>query len=283
VGILRCDHVDIQQKGISPKTTIGQLGQAGVLPRTAWRHQSRTALIATVGAQIQQKSRFQPVGLLPAGAIQRKARTTPASCGTDLIQDYSMVGFTARRLVGSLWIRWVAVGQPAAAQQVQQANPSISATLPNILEIMSDDVDDWNVGSYCQGMIVPTPNIDRIAKEGLLFTNHYSQPTRKPSRAAFITGQLASRTGLTTVAMPGSPIGLDKRDPTPAEVLKTRGDITGQFGKNHLWDRNEHQPTGHRFNAFYGNLHHLNARGAGTRGLAKGYRLQSALSAPRPA
>ncbi|MEB3243037.1 MAG: arylsulfatase, partial [Cyanobacteriota bacterium] len=120
------------------------------------------------------------------------------------------------------------------------------------------DVGYWNVGAYSHGMMVPTPNIDRIAKEGLLFTDHYSQPTCTPSRAAFITGQLPIRTGLTTVGMPGSPIGLDKRDPTLAEVLKTRGYATGQFGKNHLGDRNEHLPTVHGFDEFYGNLYHLN-------------------------
>ncbi|MFN6164722.1 MAG: arylsulfatase [Planctomycetota bacterium] len=130
--------------------------------------------------------------------------------------------------------------------------------LPNILVIMPDDVGYWNVGVYSHGMMVPTPNIDRIAKEGILFTDHYSQPTCTPGRASFITGQLPIRTGLTTVGMPGSPIGLDHRDPTLAEVLKTRGYRTGQFGKNHLGDRNEHLPTVHGFDEFFGNLYHLN-------------------------
>jgi arylsulfatase A-like enzyme len=130
--------------------------------------------------------------------------------------------------------------------------------LPNILVIMPDDVGYWNVGVYSHGMMVPTPNIDRIAKEGILFTDHYSQPTCTPGRASFITGQLPIRTGLTTVGMPGSPIGLDPRDPTLAEVLKTRGYRTGQFGKNHLGDRNEHLPTVHGFDEFFGNLYHLN-------------------------
>ncbi len=129
---------------------------------------------------------------------------------------------------------------------------------PNILVIMPDDVGYWNVGVYSHGMMVPTPNIDRIAKEGILFTDHYSQPTCTPGRASFITGQLPIRTGLTTVGMPGSPIGLDPRDPTLADVLKTRGYRTGQFGKNHLGDRNEHLPTVHGFDEFYGNLYHLN-------------------------
>jgi arylsulfatase A-like enzyme len=123
---------------------------------------------------------------------------------------------------------------------------------------MPDDVGIWNVGAYSHGMMVPTPNIDRIAKEGMLFTDHYSQPTCTPSRAAFITGQLPIRTGLTTVGLAGSPIGLDGRDPTLAEVLKTVGYRTGQFGKNHLGDRNEHLPTVHGFDEFFGNLYHLN-------------------------
>jgi arylsulfatase A-like enzyme len=130
---------------------------------------------------------------------------------------------------------------------------------PNILIIMPDDVGYWNVGAYSHGMMVPTPNIDRIAREGMLFTDHYAQPTCTPGRAALITGQLPIRTGLTTVGLAGSPIGIDRRDPTLAEVLKTVGYATGQFGKNHLGDRNEHLPTVHGFDEFYGNLYHLNA------------------------
>jgi arylsulfatase len=129
---------------------------------------------------------------------------------------------------------------------------------PNILVITTDDVGIWNLGAYNHGMMVPTPNIDRIAKEGKLFTDHYSHPTCTPGRAAFITGQLPIRTGLTTVGLAGSPIGLDQRDPTLAKVLKARGYRTGQFGKNHLGDRNEHLPTVHGFDEFYGNLYHLN-------------------------
>jgi arylsulfatase len=129
---------------------------------------------------------------------------------------------------------------------------------PNILMIMTDDVGYWNVGAYSHGMMVPTPNIDRLAGEGLLFTDHYAEPTCTPGRAAFITGQKPIRTGLTTVGIPGSPIGLDARDPTLAEVLKPLGYRSGQFGKNHLGDRNEFLPTVHGFDEFYGNLYHLN-------------------------
>lgn len=134
-----------------------------------------------------------------------------------------------------------------------------ASTPPNILVIMPDDVGIWNVGAYSHGMMAPTPNIDRIAHEGKLFTDHYAQPTCTPGRAAFITGQLPIRTGLTTVGLPGSPIGLDKRDPTLAEVLKPLGYRSGQFGKNHLGDRNEHLPTVHGFDEFFGNLYHLNS------------------------
>jgi arylsulfatase A-like enzyme len=115
-----------------------------------------------------------------------------------------------------------------------------------------------NVGLYSHGMMVPTPNIDRIGREGILFTDHYAHPSSTAGRAAFITGQLPIRTGLTTVGLPGSPIGIDARDPTLAEVLKPLGYRTGQFGKNHLGDRNNHLPTVHGFDEFFGNLYHLN-------------------------
>lgn len=137
--------------------------------------------------------------------------------------------------------------------------PAAPAAPPNILVIMTDDVGYWNVGIYSHGMMaIPTPSIDRIGREGILFTDHYSHPTCTPGRAALITGQLPIRTGLTTVGMPGSPVGLDQRDPTLAEVLKPLGYRCGQFGKNHLGDRNEHLPTVHGFDEFYGNLYHLN-------------------------
>lgn len=141
-----------------------------------------------------------------------------------------------------------ATALPAAAQPKR----------PNILVIMSDDVGPTNVGLYSHGMMVPTPNIDRIGREGILFTDHYAHPSSTAGRAAFITGQLPIRTGLTTVGLPGSPIGIDARDPTLAELLKPLGYRTGQFGKNHLGDRNSHLPTVHGFDEFFGNLYHLN-------------------------
>lgn len=130
---------------------------------------------------------------------------------------------------------------------------------PNILVIMGDDIGMWNVGAYTHGMMGRTPNIDRIAKEGVLFTDHYGQPSCTAGRAAFITGQLPVRTGMTTVGIPGSKLGIQKEDPTLAEVLKSVGYATAQFGKNHLGDRNEFLPTVHGFDEWFGNLYHLNA------------------------
>ncbi len=130
---------------------------------------------------------------------------------------------------------------------------------PNILVIFGDDLGVWDIGAYSHGMMGNTPNIDRIAREGILFTDHYAQPSCTAGRAAFITGQLPIRTGLTTIGIPGSPLGLQKEDPTLAEVLKPLGYATGQFGKNHLGDRNEFLPTVHGFDEFFGNLYHLNA------------------------
>src|SRR5277367_5155864 len=139
---------------------------------------------------------------------------------------------------------------PAAAQPKK----------PNILVIFGDDVGYWNVSAYNQGMMgYRTPNIDRLAKEGALFTDFYGQQSCTAGRAAFITGQSPIRTGLTKVGMPGSTLGLKAEDPTVAQFLKNLGYATGQFGKNHLGDRNETLPTVHGFDEFFGNLYHLNA------------------------
>jgi arylsulfatase len=130
---------------------------------------------------------------------------------------------------------------------------------PNIVVIFGDDIGYWNVGAYTHGMMGRTPNIDGIARDGMLFTDHYGQPSCTAGRAAFITGQLPVRTGMTTIGIPGSPRGIQKEDPTLAEVLKSQGYATGQFGKNHLGDRNEFLPTVHGFDEWFGNLYHLNA------------------------
>jgi len=132
---------------------------------------------------------------------------------------------------------------------------------PNILIIFPDDVGWENVSAYSHGtMGYRTPHIDRIAKEGLLFTEHYAQPSCTAGRAALITGQYPIRSGMTTVGRPGAELGLKPQTPTLAEVLKPLGYATGQFGKNHLGDRNEHLPTVHGFDEFFGNLYHLNTQ-----------------------
>src|ERR1700704_5638241 len=130
---------------------------------------------------------------------------------------------------------------------------------PNILVIWGDDIGMWNVGAYSLGMMGKTPNIDRIGKEGIIFTDHYGQPSCTAGRAAFIMGQLPLRTGMTTIGIPGSTRGIQKEDPTLAEVLKSQGYATAQFGKNHLGERNDFLPTVHGFDEWFGNLYHLNA------------------------
>jgi arylsulfatase len=130
---------------------------------------------------------------------------------------------------------------------------------PNIVVIFGDDIGMWNVGAYTHGMMGNTPNIDSIAKNGMLLTDQYGQPSCTAGRAAFIMGQMPIRTGMTTIGIPGSTRGIQKSDPTLAEALKTQGHATGQFGKNHLGDRNEFLPTVHGFDEWFGNLYHLNA------------------------
>src|SRR5262245_40484299 len=131
---------------------------------------------------------------------------------------------------------------------------------PNVLFIMADDIGWFNISCNNNGIMgYRTPNIDRIAKEGANFTDFYGQQSCTAGRAAFITGQSPIRTGLTKVGMPGANLGIRSEDPTVAQFLKKLGYATGQFGKNHLGDRNEHLPTVHGFDEFFGNLYHLNA------------------------
>jgi arylsulfatase A-like enzyme len=131
---------------------------------------------------------------------------------------------------------------------------------PNILVIWGDDIGITNLSCYSDGLMgYRTPNIDRIADEGMRFTDSYGEQSCTAGRASFITGQSVFRTGLSKVGMPGVDVGLRAEDPTIAEVLKPHGYVTGQFGKNHLGDRNEFLPTAHGFDEFYGNLYHLNA------------------------
>lgn len=131
---------------------------------------------------------------------------------------------------------------------------------PNIVIIWGDDVGQSNISAYSRGMMgYQTPNIDRVAKEGVMFTDYYAEQSCTAGRSAFITGQNVFRTGLSKVGMPGAPAGMRKEDPTIATLLKAQGYATGQFGKNHLGDKDEHLPTAHGFDEFYGNLYHLNA------------------------
>jgi len=131
---------------------------------------------------------------------------------------------------------------------------------PNILILWGDDVGWWNISYNSRGQMgYRTPNIDRVANEGVAFTDYYAQQSCTAGRAAFITGQNPIRTGLTKVGMPGAPVGLQKEDPTIAELLKPLGYTCGQFGKNHLGDKDEFLPTMHGFDEFMGNLYHLNA------------------------
>src|SRR5258706_12042146 len=154
-----------------------------------------------------------------------------------------------------------AVGLTGAAQAQQTATaPAPAEQRPNIVVIMGDDIGIWNIGAYHRGMMSGrTPNLDKLAAEGMLFTDYYAEASCTAGRANFITGELPIRTGLTTVGQAGSPIGIPAAAPTIASVLKSMGYATGQFGKNHLGDLNEFLPTVHGFDEFFGYLYHLDA------------------------
>lgn len=160
------------------------------------------------------------------------------------------------------WLTMLGVGLALAAiagPSGAQTSPPASKK-PNIVIIWGDDVGQSNISAYSHGVMgYKTPNIDRIAKEGVMFTDYYAEQSCTAGRSSFITGQSGLRTGLTKVGLPGATLGLRKEDPTIAELLKPLGYATGQFGKNHLGDRNEFLPTVHGFDEFYGNLYHLNA------------------------
>jgi len=137
---------------------------------------------------------------------------------------------------------------------------SAKSKQPNFLILWGDDIGQSNLSIFTKGMMgYRTPNIDRIAEEGILFTDYYAEQSCTAGRASFITGQCGLRTGLTKVGLPGAGLGLSAEDPTIAELLKPMGYATGQFGKNHFGDRDEHLPTMHGFDEFFGNLYHLNA------------------------
>jgi len=163
-------------------------------------------------------------------------------------------------LVAAATLTSDALAQAQKAAPPAPAPAAPSGRKPNILFIMGDDIGWFNVSAYNMGIMgYRTPNIDRIGREGAVFTDWYGQQSCTAGRAAFITGQSPIRTGLTKVGLPGAELGLGPLDPSVADVMKTYGYATGQFGKNHLGDRNEHLPTVHGFDEFFGNLYHLNA------------------------
>lgn len=162
-------------------------------------------------------------------------------------------------LIGSLPLGEVAIAATYSSYGQAKA-AAASPSQPNFLVIFGDDIGWFNISAYNRGMMgYKTPNIDRIAQEGMLFTDYYAENSCTAGRAAFITGQSPFRTGLTKVGLPGSDLGLQAEDATIAELLKPLGYTTGQFGKNHLGDLDEFLPSNHGFDEFFGNLYHLNA------------------------
>src|SRR3977135_565818 len=146
------------------------------------------------------------------------------------------------------------------AQGPAPAPAAPSGRRPNLLIIMGDDIGQTNLSAYTFGLMgYRTPNIDRIAREGMMFTDYYADQSCTAGRSSFISGQATLRTGLSKVGIPAATVGLQAKDATTAELLKPLGYATGQFGKNHLGDRNEFLPTVHGFDEFFGNLYHLNA------------------------
>ena len=159
-------------------------------------------------------------------------------------------------LVLGLVLMVVLIWGQADTAQAQSA----ATSKPNIVIIWGDDIGITDVSAYSHGVMgFQTPNIDRVAHEGVMFTDYYGEQSCTAGRAAFLTGQSVFRTGNSKVGLPGADVGLQKEDPTIAELLKPLGYATGQFGKNHLGDLNKYLPTVHGFDEFYGNLYHLNA------------------------
>jgi len=166
-----------------------------------------------------------------------------------------LMSLTSLLVFATVALPGLAQTEPAASGRTLS-----SKTKPNILVIMGDDIGIFNLSCYHQGMMgYHTPHIDRLARDGGRFTNYYGQQSCTAGRSAFITGQFPFRTGLSKVGLPGADLGLRKEDPTIAELLKPLGYTTGQFGKNHLGDKDEFLPTNHGFDEFFGNLYHLNA------------------------
>jgi arylsulfatase len=207
-----------------------------------FRHHSVSAVIEWL--------RALAIALMPAGAIARLDVCPLTGRRAGKREDNAMIK--------NSYLATAIITLPLAFGGMASAQPT--AKKPNIVMIMGDDVGMWNISAYHRGMMGgTTPNIDRIAKEGALFTDYYAQQSCTAGRAAFITGQTPFRTGLLKVGLPGAKQGLQDSDPTIAELLKPLGYATAQIGKNHLGDRNEYLPTVHGFDEFYGILYHLNA------------------------
>ena len=171
-----------------------------------------------------------------------------------------MIGFNRQQSAWQRLGRQVKSWLGVAVLAILAASPAMAQKPPNILVMWGDDIGQFNISAYNMGMMgYKTPNIDSIAKQGAIFTDWYGQQSCTAGRAAFITGQSPIRTGLTKVGLPGAPEGMTKGDPTIATLLRAQGYMTGQFGKNHLGDRDDMLPTNHGFDEFFGNLYHLNA------------------------
>ena len=163
-------------------------------------------------------------------------------------------------LLAGTTVAAASVMEATAPVRMAQAQTTPSGQRPNIVVIMGDDIGYWNIGAYHRGMMAGrTPNLDKMAAEGVMFTDYYAEASCTAGRAAFITGELPIRTGMTTVGQAGAPTGIPAQAVTIATALKGMGYATGQFGKNHLGDRNEFLPTVHGFDEFFGYLYHLDA------------------------
>src|SRR5210317_147484 len=171
-----------------------------------------------------------------------------------------MLNRTFTRCCGSLLSGLAAPGKIGALALLVASGAATAADKPNILVIWGDDVGQSNISAYTMGVMgYRTPNIDRIANEGMIFTDYYGEQSCTAGRSSFIMGQSVFRTGLSKVGLPGADLGMKKEDPTLAKLLKPLGYATAQFGKNHLGDKDEFLPTNHGFDEFFGNLYHLNA------------------------
>src|SRR5712672_507529 len=187
----------------------------------------------------------------------RKTETTVEQAGGGMKRRDLLLSGSS--LVAASALSAVGLTSSAQAQQPTPA-PAAAGQRPNIVFIMGDDIGWFNIGAYHQGIMASrTPNLDKLAAEGMRFTDYYAEASCTAGRANFITGELPIRTGLTTVGQAGSPIGIPAEAVTIATTLKAMGYATGQFGKNHLGDLNEFLPTVHGFDEFFGYLYHLDA------------------------